>query len=55
MLEKTSISTADMLDTVAAEVEVKKRSMSSGMSEVVNEVVFDAFKAMKPSEESVMK
>lgn len=51
-LEKTSISTTDMLDTETAETEVKKRLRSFGEEEVL---VWVSFRAPKPKSEMVMK
>lgn len=52
VLENTSISTEDMLETVVAETEVKKMSRLFGVKEVLG---FDNFRARKPIMEIVMK
>lgn len=52
-LEKTSISTVDMLETVAAETDVKKESMVLGLNEV--DLGFRDLRIAKPTDERVVK
>ncbi|KAJ6857583.1 hypothetical protein NC651_039104 [Populus alba x Populus x berolinensis] len=53
VLEKTSISTVDMLETVAEETEVKKMSRLAGLNEPG--LGFETFKAICPTKERITK
>lgn len=53
MLEKTSISTVETLETVAADTDVNMRSKSFGVNEVF--LVFEILKAKKPTKETMIK
>nr|GMC61293.1 unnamed protein product [Ipomoea batatas]GMC65006.1 unnamed protein product [Ipomoea batatas]GMD25744.1 unnamed protein product [Ipomoea batatas] len=54
-LENTSISTVDMLDTVAEETAVKNTSRSFSLNELVGGLGFETFNAKNPTRERTRK